>query len=580
MPRHPGAPSFIHNVVHYLLPSILAAAAFVVVFLLRKRQPLERLLRISGHIAPAIVPRLLAVSTFLAGTILLFSGATPARAGRLGWLQDFLPIPVIVLSHFFGSIAGAGLLILARGLQRRIDAAYDLTIALLGAGIVFSLLKELDYEGAIILSLMLGALIPSRRYFYRRASLIEERFTPGWIVAILLVVVGSIVLGIISYGSPAVGASRFWDFSLRAQAPRFVRGTAGAIALFVILAIARLLRPARPVRTLPTAEELESVRPTVESQPHAEANLVFLGDKSLLMNEQRTGFVMYSVAGRSWVALGDPVAPPGQMAELAQKFVQLCDQHGGWAVFYKASREQLYLYLDLGLSVVKLGEEARVPLRDFALEGPERRNLRRMWRHAVQEGCTFEVVGAESVRPLIPQLRAISDEWLAAKRTREKRFSLGFFDERYLERYPAALVRKRGALVAFANIWTSGDCDELSVDLMRFSSHAPPGIMRYLFVELMLWGRAQEYRWFNLGMAPLSGLRASAIAPLWNQLGTAIYGHGERFYNFQGIRDFKDWFHPVWEPKYLVSASGAARPVIVASIASLIAGGLEGVVRK
>lgn len=566
--------------VHYLIPSILAAALFVVVFLLRKRQPLERLLRVSGHVAPAIVPRILAITTFLAGTILLFSGATPARAGRLGWLHDVLPLPVIVVSHFFGSVAGAGLLILARGIQRRLDAAYHLTVALLAAGIVFSLLKELDYEGAIILSLTLALFLPSRRYFYRKASLIEERFTTGWLVAILLVVLGSVVLGIISYGNPAVGAARFWDFSLRAQAPRFVRGTAGVLALFTLVAIARLLRPARPTRALPSIEELNDLWPVVQASPEAEANLVFLGDKSILTSEDHRGFVMYSVAGRSWVALGDPVAPPEEMAALAQRFVELCDQHGGWAVFYKASRQQLYRYLDLGLSVVKLGEEARVPLEGFSLEGPERRNLRRSWRRAVQEGCTFEVVDASQVRTLLPRLREISDDWLASKRTREKRFSLGFFDERYLSRYPAALVRMKGELVAFANVWQSGERAELSVDLMRFSTAAPPGVMRYLLVELMLWGRERGYGWFNLGMAPLSGLQASAVAPLWNQLGTAIYGYGERFYNFQGVRDFKEWFHPVWEPKYLVSAGGAARPVIIANIASLIAGGLEGVVRK
>ena len=104
--------------------------------------------------------------------------------------------------------------------------------------------------------------------------------------------------------------------------------------------------------------------------------------------------------------------------------------------------------------------------------------------------------------------------------------------------------------------------------------------MRYLLTELMLWGTREGYRWFNLGMAPLSGLPTSAMSTIWNQLGKAIYGYGERFYNFQGIRDFKQWFYPVWEPKYLASPGGALRPIILANIASLIAGGLEGVVRK
>jgi phosphatidylglycerol lysyltransferase len=198
----------------------------------------------------------------------------------------------------------------------------------------------------------------------------------------------------------------------------------------------------------------------------------------------------------------------------------------------------------------------------------------------VEEGCSTEVLAPEQVRAVLPQLREISDEWLAAKRTREKRFSLGFFSDQYVSQYPVGVVRRDGRIVAFANLWPSGCHEELEVDLMRFSVAAPPGIMRYLLVELMLWGRREGYRWFNLGMAPLSGLRTSSIAPLWNQLGAAIFGRGERFYNFQGIREFKQWFYPVWEPQYLASPGGALRPVILANVAALIAGGLEGVVRK
>lgn len=566
--------------VHYLLPTLALALVAAGVFLLRKKQPLQRLLRITGHVAPAVVPRLLALSTFIAGTILLFSGATPAVRGRLGWLSDFLPLPVIEVSHFFGSLAGAALLILARGLQRRLDAAFHLTALLLAAGVLFSLLKALDYEEAILLSLMLGALLASRRYFYRRASMVEERFTPGWIAAIVLVVLGSIVLGLISYGTPVIRGDLFWHFGVRAQAPRFLRATAGVMAMLMVLGAARLLRPARPRRALPSERELEALRPIVERYPEASAHLVFLGDKSLLVGEQGEGFVMYAAAGRSWVALGDPVAPGEQAPALVHRFIEMVDRHGGWPVFYKVGRAQLSLYLDLGFSVVKLGEEARVPLGDFALEGPERRSLRHAWRKAVREGCTFELVAAERVPALLPELRAISDAWLAAKHAREKRFSLGFFDERYLRRYPIAVARRGERIVAFANVWPSGCHEELEVDLMRFSPDAPPGIMRYLLAETMLWGKAEGWRWFNLGMAPLSGLRPSTIAPFWNQLGIALYGYGERFYNFQGVRDFKEWFHPVWEPRYLASPGGAMRPMVLANIASLIAGGLEGVVRR
>src|SRR5262249_19499284 len=163
-------------------------------------------------------------------------------------------------------------------------------------------------------------------------------------------------------------------------------------------------------------------------QDDASANLVVLGDKSLLFAEHGEGFIMYGVSGRSWVALGDPVGPVDEWHALTASFIDESVQHGGWALFYKGRRDHLCMYLDFGLSVVKLGEEARVCLTNFSLDGPERRNLRRVHRKAEEEGCAFEVLEEPAaIAPLLPRLRAVSDAWLDAKHTREKRFSLGHF---------------------------------------------------------------------------------------------------------------------------------------------------------
>jgi phosphatidylglycerol lysyltransferase len=104
--------------------------------------------------------------------------------------------------------------------------------------------------------------------------------------------------------------------------------------------------------------------------------------------------------------------------------------------------------------------------------------------------------------------------------------------------------------------------------------------MDALFLELMLWGREQGYRWFNLGMAPLSGLEERTLAPPWNRAGAWIFRHGEHFYNFQGLRRYKEKFDPVWEPRYLACPGGLALPRVLADIAALIAGGLRGVVGR
>jgi phosphatidylglycerol lysyltransferase len=121
----------------------------------------------------------------------------------------------------------------------------------------------------------------------------------------------------------------------------------------------------------------------------------------------------------------------------------------------------------------------------------------------------------------------------------------------------------------------------MSLDLMRYDPAAAPAkVMEFLLIELMLWGRAEGFRAFSLGMAPLAGLEHRELAPLWSRAGAALFHHGEQFYNFQGLRAYKEKFDPVWEPRYLASPGGLALPRILTNVASLIAGGLRGVVAR
>lgn len=582
MPAPPATPAaLVPPPRHYVLIfSAVLATLYLAAALFRHTAPMQRLVRLGGDWAAALVPRLLGLITFLAGAVLIFSGATPSLESRLQWLESWIPLPIVELSHFFDTIAGVTLLVLARGVERRLDVAYHLTIAMLVAGIFLSILRALDVEQAATLAIFLVLFVPSRKYFYRKTSLIEERFTTPWVAAILLVVFGSIALGVVSYADLHLSTEAFFRFASRAEESRFLRATAGMLGVLIVFAALRLLRPAKPVIVHPTEVDIADARAVAARSPSADVHLAFLGDKYFLFNEARTGFLMYGVNGRSWVSLGDPVAPIAEIPALIRSFVQMADRNGGWPVFYKVGSTLLYLYLDHGLSVAKLGEEARVPLTDFSLDGPKRRNLRRVWRKVVEDGYTFEVLPPEALPPLMPELRAVSDTWLTEKEVREKGFSLGFFDDAYVLQHPVGLVRHEGRIVAFANVWMSGGGEELEVDLMRYTHDAPPGIMRYVLVEMMLWGKAHGFRWFNLGMAPLSGLSVHTGAPIWNQIASAVRGAGERFYNFDGIRDFKQWFYPEWSPRFLVSPGGTARPIILANIASLIAGGLDGVIRK
>jgi phosphatidylglycerol lysyltransferase len=311
-----------------------------------------------------------------------------------------------------------------------------------------------------------------------------------------------------------------------------------------------------------------------------QANLVLLGDKRLLFDESRSAFVMYQASGRSWVAMGDPVGSRTQQQDLVWRFKELCDHFDAWPVFYEVGESTLPLYVDAGLSLSKLGEEARVALATFSLEGSQRSALRQSHRKAVRDGATLEIVPTGQVGPLLDDFEQVSQEWLASKSIAEKGFSLGYFDRAYLQRSACAVVRRDGSIVAFANIWAGAELEECSVDLMRHTREAPSGIMDFLFVELMLWARAQGYRYFNLGMAPLSGLEQRRLAPLWSRTGAFIYRHGEHFYNFEGLRRYKEKFQPEWQSRYLAAPGGIALPRILLDVSRLISGGVMRIVTR
>jgi phosphatidylglycerol lysyltransferase len=278
--------------------------------------------------------------------------------------------------------------------------------------------------------------------------------------------------------------------------------------------------------------------------------------------------------------MGDPVGPENEWPELIWQFKEMSDLHGGWPVFYEVSHEHLHYYIDIGLMLFKLGEEDRVPLNNFTLEGRSVKGLRYTKHRLEKEGRQFSVAPCKDVSGLLPDLQAVSDAWLAEKQTKEKGFSLGFFDPDYLKHFPVALVKKGEKICGIANIWQSAAENELSIDIMRHLPEAPHGVMDFLFIHLMLWGKEKGFRWFNLGMAPLAGVEDHALAPLWSRTGAFIFRHGEHFYNFQGLRTYKEKFHPDWKSRYLAAPGRVQLLPVLIDIAALISGGVKGVVAK
>lgn len=561
------------RVIYYVLPFLFSLAAMVGHEAWRNRATVVSASAATRRWLATVTPQAIALMVFAGGVVLLFSGATPELDQRLRVLHDVVPLPILELSHLAGSATGVGLLILARGLSLRLDGAWHVTLWLLVVGIFASLLKGLDYEEAIILGCMLIALVSARAQFHRRASFLEERFSAGWTASLIVAIGLTVWLGFLAHRHVNYDNDLWWRFALDANAPRMLRASLLIVMLAAFFGLWRLLRPARPRAASISPEALAQAELVVEKSPESDARLALLGDKHLIFNERRNAFIMYGISGRSWVAMGDPVGPMTEYEELAWDFRERCDRFGAWPVFYQVSPDHLPLYVDLGLSFSKLGEEARVDLGAFALDGAARAHLRQSHRKVAREEVEFAMIAPAEVVRQMAELRRVSDAWLESRHEVEKGFSLGFFSERYLARFPAALVRRAGRIVAFANVWETAGCEELSVDLMRYSDEAPKGVMDFLFVELMLWGKARGFKWFNLGMAPLAGLEDRRLAPAWHKFGRLVYRWGEDFYNFEGLKRYKEKFLPEWRPRYLAAPGGLALPRILLDVTSLIASG-------
>ena len=571
-----------YRCIYFILPLVLAALLTLGHEILTRRADFGQAVKGATGWLPKLSPQIVGPLVALSGAVLLVSGAYPSLQYRLDFLHKLLPDPVLELSSLLNAVTGLALLILANGLFRRLDAAYHLTVIGLVAGILLSLLKGIDFEEATVLAVVLAILVPSRAAYYRKASLWDQRFTPRWLVGIIVVVGASVWLGFFDYKHVEYSSNLWFDFTFTSRAPRFLRATVLLVVLAFCFALYQLIRPAPKLPGNPSPEELERVRAIVARSPVGASNLALLGDKRLLFSDSGNSFIMYGRIGRTWVALGDPVGPEDEKADLAWKFRELCDLYDGRPVFYHIDAQNLSLYADLGLSFLKLGEEARVSLADAgaSLDRPDRKDLRYAKKRAEREGGVFEVVPPESIEALLPELIAISTEWLQSKNTREKGFSVGYFDPSYLKNFHVALVRREGKPVAFASLWLAANREELMVDLMRHTADAPYGVMDFLFADLMLWGAGQGYKWLNLGMAPLSGFEDNQLASIWHKLGTFLFEHGENFYNFEGLRRYKAKFSPDWRPKYLASTGGLALPKILFDVSTLVSGGLRGIIAK
>lgn len=569
----------LYRVIYTILPFGIAAAGLGLIMGTARRRDLTGGAHMVWRAFHPLVPPVAAGIALLAGVFLLVSGTLPAEQSRLGVLRELLPLPFVEVSHLTGSIAGVLLIVMARGLYRKLYRAWLIAMGLLAIGLVAALLKGLDWKESLSMLATLAVLGLFRPAFYRADGASVFRLNRTWIISIFALMAAVFWIGLFAHSHVPYRTALWWEFTWHGDASRFLRASlAGAVVLAVIAFNSLMSGKSRRMQPQPIPD---TVRKLVATSEDTEANIALMGDKAFLIADDDSAFIAYADTGRSLIANGDPVGEHEAAKRLIWQLREIADRQGKRCAFYAVSPVYLPTFLDLGLSILKIGEVARVDLRGFTLDGPTKRDLRQARNRAAREGLTFQVVPAADLDLVMPELRAISDAWLESKQGAEKSFALGAFDEAYIANFDVAILRNdTGEIVAFANLFKGANRHGLSLDLMRYRPNGPGFAMDALFAELMLWGAAQGYHWFSLGAAPFSGIERHQLAPIWNRIGGFVYEHGEHFYNFEGLRAFKEKFDPAWTPNYLACPGGLAAPQILYEVNTLISGGLRGLIKQ
>ena len=369
-----------------------------------------------------MTPQASAIAVFVAGAVLLLSGSTPGIGDRLELLRRFVPLSILELSHLLGSAVGVALLVLAHGLYRRLDAAWYLTMWLLCAGVILSLLKGFDYEEAIVLGAVAVLLVSARdalspaRIDHRAALLAllgrrdaaRARAPPyGWCCS---------PIGTCPTARSCGGSSLF-----DRPAPRSLRALLMAAMTAAAYALCRLLRPSKPAMLA-----AERRRPRARRRAHRECARRHGESCAPRRQEsavQRGAHGLHHVSG-----LGEQLGVHGRSGGAVGALrVARMDLRRATATTWRSSRCSTRSPRTIcrstsisGSRSSKLGEEARVPLDTFSLEGAARADLRHPHRRAKKDGAEFEIVPRGQTGPIMPELRAVSEAWLAEKQTRRE----------------------------------------------------------------------------------------------------------------------------------------------------------------
>lgn len=343
------------RLLYYILPLFLAGGLFAANEVIIRRVAVSRaLVQASRWGDPFVVP-VLAAAVTLAGLMMLFLGSLPPVEATVTLAARNMaspPGPLVQVSHFAASVIGAGLLVVAYGLWRRVTIAWATVIALLLLGAVTAAVKGHMLAVPLVLLGIAGAVAPFRRNFYRDTRLVREPFTASWLAAIASLAACAITLALFAHLRRDFSDETWWHFVLTGDAPWSLRATIGLGVALLLFALYRLLRPAR-IGVVSLEGEARRRLAARGCPPPATADGVVFG-------EDGDAAIAFRRLPGIWLALGDPAGDEHDRISAIWRFRDVCEQEGVDPAFWRVGPELLPVYGDIGLTAFPLADDDRL----------------------------------------------------------------------------------------------------------------------------------------------------------------------------------------------------------------------------
>lgn len=335
---------------YYIVPLFLAGLMFAGFEVSQRRHILERLAPERG-VAISFEGPAMAGLAAIAAVTLIFIGALPPKPNVLDGVFDLLDD---ASSHLAASVVGSLLLVSAYGLLRRLTIAWWAAVLLLLNGAAITWLRGEPWWLTGLFLLQAALFTAFRPAFYRRARLLAEPLSAEALGALAAGAICGLTLAMVAYSGRYADMS-WWGVVLSAEAPPSLRFAVGLAAVLLLVAAARLLRPAR-VPALPYDAAVRERLLALGAMAPVECG----ADGAVFGEAGRAGFAFVRRGG-IWLGLGDPAGEERDRVSAIWRFRDICDQAGVRPAFWRVGPGLLRVYADIGLTAFALEAEGSMP---------------------------------------------------------------------------------------------------------------------------------------------------------------------------------------------------------------------------